>query len=187
MACQHETPAMGGQLHEPNQPWGLPEGVVPPLPRTPSGPRRHRPPTRGWGSGAAGGGSRGRYPRLQGAPLLRYFPARPGVRPLPRFGPGLPVRPSLRFARHRVYLGLPGGRARVDEEGGIARPGFSCRRAWRPRVSPRQPPGTEAPDGRRDLTRGAVDGCRRRTAGSAWLRRPICSTLWPEVVSMFIL
>jgi len=45
------------------------------------------PPRRARGHGEGGpaeGGSRERDPRLQAAPLLRDFPARPGVRPRPR-------------------------------------------------------------------------------------------------------
>lgn len=153
------------------------------MPRTPPGPRRHRARR----PGAAEGGSWERDPRLQAAPLLRDFPARPGVRPRPRMLSRITRPPKLGYARSWVtWKGFPGGRARVDDEGGIARPGFSCRRAWpTPGVSPARDPEAETPRTTgRALPREAVYDCRKRTAGSAWLRCPICSTLWPEVVSI---
>lgn len=126
-----------------------------------------------------------RDPRLQVAPLLRDFPARPGVRPRPRMLSRITRPPKLGYARSWVtWKGFPGGRARVDDGGGITRPGFSCRRAWPTPGFPRPQPVAEAPGHGRALPWEAVDDCRKRTAGSAWLRCPICSTLWPEVVSI---
>jgi hypothetical protein len=133
----------------------------------------------------AEGGSWERDPRLQAAPLLRDFPARPGVRPRPRMLSRLPARPSLVMQG----LGLPGRASQGDGPGSMTRAGSPDQGSavggpGRPRSVPRPDPGAEAPRHGRALPREAVNDCRKRTAGSAWLRCPICSTLWPEVVSI---